>query len=62
MLTRDEIKEAAETIACEAWENGASEDGVIEKIDAAFKSDGVYVNRKARTFARRWMADVNEVE
>lgn len=55
MLTKTETRLAAEAIACNAWERGASAGGVAEAIERAFRRDAPRVQEAAQRFAARWL-------
>jgi len=53
---RNEIKEAAETIACTCWGRGGSLDQIQLEIQKAFESDGPAELRVALDYAEEWVA------
>lgn len=56
MLTRTEIRLAAEAIACTVSERGGNEDAVEAAINRAFKNDHWKERETAQYYAAAWMA------
>ena len=54
-LSRAEIRLAAESIACTAWERGASADQVALDIARAFRRDNPKAQEAAQEYAAAWL-------
>ena len=61
MLTKPEIRLAAEAIACTAIERGASPEHVHDAINRAFRRDSEKARAIAHDFAAAWMAETEKV-
>ena len=61
MMNRNEIKTAAESIACGVFDRGGSLDQAEVEISRAFADDTASDRELALGFARRWLAAVQDV-